>query len=625
MARKPRRDIFFEKNLFVYRAIQVAVMMVICFGALAARLVYVQQVEHHKYVTESERNRIRVRASEPVRGRIFDATGAVVAENQHSYQLVLSPSEIDDLDDTIERLGNLIEIKERDIQRFIKLRRVASAFDAIPLRGNLTDEEIARLAVVNHKFPGVDITDTYDRYYPLGSTYAHIVGYIGRINDRELEANKGAWYSSSAYIGKTGLERFYERQLRGTPGIARQEVNASGKTVRILEETKPIPGRDFYLTIDHRAQDKAIAVLGKETGALVAVDPRDGAVLAMASTPVFDSNLFLGGISVADYRRLADDPERPLYDRTVLGQYPPGSTIKPHIVLQALAKNVVPSGYSINCPGYYMLPDVDHRYRDWAKWGHGRVNLTDSIEQSCDVMFYDLAFNMGIDRLSAGLKEFGLGEKTGIDQIGERSGLVPTRDWKQSRRGQKWFPGETIITGIGQGYMMATPLQLAYSTALIASRGKTPRPHLQAGYRDNLTGVYRPFTPEPHAYEIKASKSQWDMVEKAMFRVTAGGRGTARKVFAENAYRIAGKTGTAQVFSIAQDSVYNADAIDRKLRDHALFVAYAPIEDPQIAVSVLIEHGGSGGSVAAPIAKRFLDYYLLELQPLQQQEREAQQ
>ncbi len=608
------RDPYFEGHLFRVRAVVAGLAALCLLSVLIGRLVYLQWVEHEHYAAESKNNRVRVRALEPTRGMILDRNGVVLAQNLPSYQLQMVHEEVEDVDATLAALREVMDISESEEERFRKLLRRSRRFEPVPIRGHLSESEVARFVVVRHLFPGVDVAATLVRNYPQGELMAHAVGYVGRINEKELRDSEFGSYANASYIGKTGIEHYYEQELRGETGFERVEANVAGRVVRTLERVPPQPGQDLVLSLDTQLQHAASEALGDESGSIVAIDPITGEVLALVSHPAFDANLFVNGISVADYKALNENPERPLFNRSVYGQYPPGSTIKPHLALASLRLQLTSASEGHVCKGYYQLPNVDHRYRDWKRWGHGKVQLDAAIEQSCDVVFYELAHRMGIDDLAGSMKDFGLGVPTGIDLPSERSGLVPTRDWKRRNKNDIWYPGETLIAGIGQGFMLATPLQLAMSVAQLASRGLTPVPRLHKGERiDGEMHYFSRTIPAQPVYD--ASPEQWRYIIDAMRDTAVVPLGTARKAFEGAAYSVAGKTGTAQVFSIEQDEEYNAEGLERKLRDHALFVGFAPIEAPRIAILTLVEHGGSGGGVAAPVARRVLDAYLNDIEP----------
>ncbi len=609
--RDPIRDHYFEASLFRSRAIFAALICSTLLLLVAGRLFFLQGVGYSHYETLSTSNRVRLMALAPTRGRVFDRNGVLLAENQPTFSLELTPESVPDLPGTLARLRELLEFDEEDVVRLRKALRRNRPFEGIPLLNNLSDDEVARIAADRHRFPGVDIAARLSRHYPLADLTAHVLGYVGRIDERELQALDPNNYSGTSYVGKTGIEKQYEDLLHGSVGFQQVEVNAEGRILRVLEDMPPVPGRDIYLTLDITLQAAARDALGDYSGAVVALDPANGDVLAMISRPTFDPNLFVNGIPAATYADLSRAEKRPLFNRALSGQYPPGSVIKPFLALAALETGLQPPGRVQFCRGYYMLPNDERRYRDWKKRGHGAIDLHDAIAQSCDVYFYDLALRLGIDRISPYLEAFGFGQRSGIDSTGEAAGILPSRAWKRKLRNEPWFPGETLITGIGQGYLSATPLQLASATATLASGGVRMRPRLLAGVDA------APAARDTHGAQVLSrveivNEANWQHVAKAMEDVVHHFLGTAFTAHSDVTYRSAGKTGTAQVVAIAQDEEYDAEQLAFKLRDHALYVAYAPAQRPRIAVAVLVEHGGSGGSVAAPVARRVIDAYLRE-------------
>lgn len=604
-----------ERRLLFRRGAIAGLFMLALFGVLAGRLAHLQVNSYQHYMTLSQENRIKLVALPPPRGLIYDRNGVVLAENRPSFRLALTPEEVKDIDATLAQLAEIIDLSEADISRFRELLSRTRRFEEIPLKLRLTEEDVAQLAVNRHRFPGVEVQAQATRYYPLGEVAAHAIGYVGRINAQELqrltEQGRAADYSGSSHIGKLGIEHYYQDLLHGSVGVEKVETNALGRVIRTLERTPPVPGSDIHLSLDIRLQQAAEEALGDYTGAIVAIAPKTGEILAFVSQPNYDLNLFVNGIDIETYRSLQEDPGTPLFNRALRGQYPPGSTVKPLVALAALHHGAVRSHDHIYCPGYYTLPGVDHRFRDWKRSGHGRMNLTEAVAQSCDVYFYDLAYKVGIDDLSEFLQEFGLGHRTGIDLTGELPGLMPTRAWKRANRGQPWFHGETLITGIGQGFMLATPLQLAEATATLANRGIRIRPHLRraVGAPDDDSRP-APIVELQHEPIVLQDMQHWGDVIESMRQVVHGRTGSARAIGRGLAYEIAGKTGTAQVFGIAQDAKYDASKLARELHDHGLFVTFAPIEDPEIALAVVVEHGGSGSGVAAPIARQVLDAYM---------------
>ena len=613
MAHRERlKDDYLETRLIQRRIIVSAVIVVLMMSLVLVRLYMLQVVEHDHYSTLSNSNRVRLKALPPARGLIYDRNGVVLADNLPAYRLEIIREQVDDLETTLQGLEEYVEISELEIKRFRQALKRRRPFESVPLLLNLSDDEVAILAVNLHKFEGVEINARLNRNYPLGAHAVHALGYVGRIDERDLSRVDETHYAGTSHIGKLGLEKFYEDILHGDVGYQRVEVNASGRTLRVLEEEAPVAGKNLHLTIDSKLQQLAEDLFSDKRGAVVAIDPNSGEILALVSMPSFDPNLFVNGISVKDYSALRDSIDRPLFNRALTGQYPPGSTTKPFFGLAGLEYSVVGPRQKKFCGGYYLLPNEERRYRDWKKEGHGPMDLVSAITQSCDVYFYDLSYGLGIDRMSEFMTQFGFGERTGIDSTGERPGLMPSREWKRRARGMPWFPGETLITGIGQGALLATPLQLASSTGALANKGRQYRPHL-VKWIDNDDGSENE-EKEPeliHDYTLKKN-SNWKHVVKGMVNVVHGLRGTANRIGVDAPYKIAGKTGTAQVFGIAQDEEYDEETVSDRLRDHALFVAFAPAEKPEIAIAVIVENGGHGSSVAAPIARKMMDAYLLK-------------
>lgn len=601
------KDTLAENRIFLGRIVAAFVLILLMIAGLVVRLVYLQIVGHEHYATLSKDNRIKIAPLPPTRGIIYDRRGRMLAQNVPTYSLELIPEQIENLDETLSQLRQLLNISDDKIDLFHKLRKRNKAFTSTPLLLNLSDEEVAKFAVVRPYFPGVDVYARLVRHYPYGDLASHVVGYVGRINEQEMKTLPVAEYRGTNHVGKIGIEKSYEEQLHGTAGYEEIETNAQARAVNTVATVEPIAGANIYLTLDIELQKIAYDALSEYNGAAVAIDIKTGGVLVFASRPGFDPNPFVSGISAKDYKDLKSSPDQPLYNRALRGQYPPGSTAKPFLALAGLEYGVTDFNHRLFCPGYYRLPNVDHKYRDWKKWGHGMVDMNEAITQSCDVYFYDLAMALGIDKMHEFMDKFGFGRKTGIDLVGEVDGLMPSKDWKKRHRNQAWFPGETLITGIGQGYMQVTPLQLARATATLANYGKVVTPHLvqriiNANHADSIELLEDEVLP--------LNRKNVDNIFLGMTNVVHGARGTAGRLAKAINYQIAGKTGTAQVFSIKQEEKYNEDAIDFKMRDHALFIAFAPVHDPQIAVAVVAEHGGHGGSVAAPIAGEIIDAYL---------------
>jgi penicillin-binding protein 2 len=513
------------------------------------------------------------------------------------------------MDETLLGLQTLLAIPADKIELFQKLRKRQKRFVSTPLLLSMNDEELAKFAVVRPYFPGVDIHTRLVRHYPYTDLAAHVIGYVSRINESELKDLPISEYRGSTHIGKLGIESSYENDLHGKTGYAEIETNVQARLLNTLNEVNPEPGADLYLTLDIELQKTAYDALAGYNGALVAIDIKTGGVLALVSRPGFDPNPFVVGIANEAYQALQVSENQPLYNRALRGLYPPGSTLKPFIALAGLEFEAINPEQRLNCPGYYQLPGVDHQYRDWKKGGHGSVDLNQAITESCDVYFYRLASMLGIDNIHSFLQQFGFGEKTGIDLIGEKTGLLPSREWKLAQKKQSWYPGETLITGIGQGYLQVTPLQLARATATLANQGRVVTPFLV----DKIVRAHETSPgPELHQDTITLKPENVSTVIDGMINVIHSPRGTAKGINTHINYLIAGKTGTAQVLGIKQNAKYNENSIDFKFRDHALFISFAPANDPKIAVAVIVENGGHGGSVAAPIAGQVIKQYLKE-------------
>ncbi len=607
------KDHFRETRLFTNRAVIALFLAVALMILLLVRLFDLQVLQHDTYSVLSDKNRVHIRAVPPTRGLIYDRNGALLAENLPSYQLEITRERVTDLDSTIAELRQLIDISDENIVRFKKRLKRTQRHKPVPLRTRLSDIEVARFAVNRHRFPGVDTVAHLYRHYPFNGRGVHALGYVGRISEQELHRIDNTNYEGTDFIGKTGIEKFYEDLLHGEVGVERVETNAQGRTLRVLERTPPIPGLNLYLNLDIELQRIAEAAFGDNNGALAAIDPSDGSVLALVSMPTFDPNLFVGGIDSKTYRALQDSPDQPMFNRVLRGRYPPGSTVKPFVGLAGLEYGLIDPNVSTYCQGWYMLDGDERKYRDWKKTGHGHMDLTQAIVESCDVYFYDLALTLGIDRISQFLEPFGFNDLTGIDTSGELTGLVPSRHWKRQVKRTIWYPGETLITGIGQGFFLATPLHLAEATATLSRYGHQLRPRLLAATEDpdSREIIGRPAVPNITVPVL--DRANWDYIIRAMTKVVHSPKGTARRIGQGAKYKIAGKTGTAQVFGIKQDEEYVEEEIAKKLRDHALFVGFAPVENSRIAVAVVVENGGSGGAVAAPIARKVMDYYLHQM------------
>ncbi len=611
------KDHWREQRLFSNRTLIALITAAVLICGVMGRLFYLQVIKHSYYSELSQGNRVRLEPMPPDRGLIYDRMGAVLAENTPAYELELTPEQVPDVADTLRRLADLGLIDPDQVPSLERVIRTGRKFSPVPLRLSLSETDIATFSVRQYAFPGVEIQTRLARWYPFGESAVHALGYVGIISEDDLKRIDRDEYGGSALIGKSGLESAYETELHGAAGQQQVVVNAQGRHVdRLggvpihLENKPPRGGNDLILGIDMRIQRIAETALAGRRGAVVALDPNTGNIVALVSTPTYDPNKFTRGISTKEYVALRDDLDKPLFDRALRGTYPPGSTIKPFMGLAGLEYDAIDPTAVRNCHGGFTLPGSSHVYRDWKKEGHGTVDMRHAIATSCDVYFYGLAEVLGIEHIHTALSELGFGKLTGIDISGERPGLVPSPAWKQQAYKQAWYPGETVIVGIGQGYLLTTPLQLAHAAGIIATRGKNYRPRLVTAIRDAVTRQVKPLPPvEDPALTLK-DPTHWDVILEGMERVMEpGGTGAASARGAP--YRMAGKSGTAQVFNIGQNQKYEAGRVSERLRDHALFIVFAPAEAPTLAVAVLVENGGHGGSAAAPIARRVLDAYLL--------------
>lgn len=619
----PIKDHHSERRLFIARVALASTIGILMLGAVVGRLVQLQIVNYEVFAEQSQGNRYRIEAVPPTRGLIFDRKGRVIAENLPAYQLELIPEQVDDLDTTLQRLAALELIASEDIESLKEVAMSGPGFKPVALNLRLTDEEIANFALQRPRFPGVDFKPRLIRHYPHGEATAHAVGYVGALSKADLERLEQSEYAGTTLTGKTGVEGSYESALHGDVGFNNVVTNALGRRVpadsrdivnALPDNVAPAPGEDVYLSLDLDLQLLATEALRGQRGALVAIDPRSGDILALVSAPSFDPNKFAVGMTTSEYSALQNDLAQPLFNRAIRGAYPPGSTIKPMLAIAMLETGATSLTHTTMCIGYFMLPNSTHRYRDWKPEGHGEMDIVSAITQSCDVYFYEISVELGIDNIHRYLDMFGLGHSTGIDIRGEHKGLVPSREWKRNtfseRTDQNWYHGETVIASIGQGYMLATPLQLANSIAAVATRGERYRPRLVAATQNTVSGERTLYPPERLDDLLLEDESHWDTVIQGMHQVMQGARGTARAAGANAEYQMAGKSGTAQVFSVAQEDEYDEDEIELRLRDHALFVAFAPLEDPRIAVALIVENGSSGSRVAAPIARQVMDQYL---------------
>ncbi|HAS6052624.1 penicillin-binding protein 2 [Vibrio vulnificus] len=617
MMRKRRttiRDYQAEARLFANRALVSFFGIVALMGVLVTNLYNIQVNQYQDYKTRSNDNRIKVVPIAPNRGLIYDRNGVLLAENRPVFDLEITPEKVKNMDATIAQLQTLFEITPEQIERFHRERKRTRRFKSVPILSQLTEKQVAVFSVNQYRFPGVEVSGTLKRYYPYGEILTHVIGYVSRINDRDMQRlsdeGKEANYQATRDIGKLGIEKFYEDMLHGTAGYQEVEVNSRGRVIRTLKFVPPVPGKDIVLNIDIKLQTYVHQLLDGRRGSAIVLDPKDNGILAMVSSPSYDPNAFVHGISGKGYSDLLNDKNRPLVNRSTLGIYPPASTVKPFIAVSALQEGVVTPNTTRNDPGYWRIPNSDTRpFRDWLRWGHGRVNLVQSIEESVDTFFYQIAYDLGIDRLSNWMSMFGFGDYTGIDIFEESKANMPTRDWKMSRHKTPWYKGDTIPVGIGQGYWTATPMQLAKATSVLVNEGNVTAPHLLRATIENGEAfdnrvlsdyvTYPPIQNVPDKY--------WNLAKEGMRLVNHGKKGTARRSFTGMSYMTAGKSGTAQVFGLAEDQEYNADELAEHLRDHALFTGFAPFDDPKIIVTIVLENAGGGSSNGAPVARRIFD------------------
>ncbi|MCA3133953.1 MAG: penicillin-binding protein 2 [Rhodocyclaceae bacterium] len=607
------RDLVRALRQFQVRLVICAGLVLFAFLLLLMRFFYLQVVRHQDYLAQAEDNRISVLPVAPNRGLILDRNGTVLAHNYSAFTLEITPKETPDLEALVDALAEVIDIQPKDRARFRKLLDERHDLDSVPIRTRLSDEEVARFSANRYRFPGAAIDARLFRHYPNGELASHVIGHIGRLGERDkarLEKEGVAQnYSSADYLGKAGLEAFYERDLHGVTGYEHVETDAAGRAVRTLRRQLPVSGNNLQLALDLKIQEVAERAFGTRRGALVAIEPATGGVLALVSRPGFDPNLFVEGIDLSSWDALNNDTAKPLNNRALSGVYPPGSTFKPFMALAGLELGKRSPRYTIADPGYFVLPGSAHRFRDWKQGGHGMVDLHRSIVISCDTYYYGLAMDLGIDNLHRFIGQFGFGKTTGIDIAGESGGLLPSQAWKQKRFGQKWFLGDTISVGIGQGYNLATPVQLAFATAILANSGVVYRPHLVRSVESSQSGERRWIEAQPFGtFPIRPENLV--RVRDAMVDVNKPG-GTAAQAFAGASYAVAGKTGTAQVIGMKQNEKYDESRVAEQYRDHALYIAYAPADNPKIALAILVENGGHGGSAAAPIARAVFDYVVL--------------
>ncbi|OCG71072.1 penicillin-binding protein 2 [Gilliamella sp. Occ3-1] len=617
------RDHSAEASLFLRRALFSFIAIIILIIVLIVNLAGLQILNYSYYSTKSNDNRIEIIPISPNRGMIYDRNGMPLAINNITYQLNIIPDKTKNLNKQFDELKKIVDLTDEDIETFQKERRNYKAHRPVPLKDDLTEKQIARFVVDQHRFPFVSIVGIQHRYYPYGSSLTHILGYISKINSQDkqrlADENKTSDYVATFNIGKMGIEKYYEDVLHGTPGYEKVEVNSRGRIVRQLNQHPPQAGEDIYLSINLKLQLYIEQLLAGRKAAVVAIDPNNGEILALVSSPSYDSNSFVGGISSTKYRELLKDPSKPLFNRALLGAYPPASTVKPFISIAALSEGVITPKSVVNDPGWWQLPGTERRYRDWLKWGHGRVDILRAIEESVDTYFYQVAYDMGIDRLNSWMTKFGYGQRTGIDisPNEETRAVMPSREWKIKRHKKSWLQGDTIPVGIGQGYWTATPIQMAKALTTLINNGKTYTPHFLLYKKSDIlnSNELQPLVkPEKYLEDnslVNVKSTYWNVAKEGMRRVMFGSRGTARKLYTDAKYQAAGKSGTAQVYGLKQDEVYNAHKIPEHLRDHALFIAYAPYDKPKIALAIVLENGGGGSSNGGAVARKILDFYLL--------------
>lgn len=606
------RDRQAEATLFYRRAVLALLVILIMSAVLLSNLYRLQVTKHNDYNTRSRDNRVRVLPVAPNRGLIYDRNGVLLADNRPVYSLELVPEEIDNLKQDVAELSALLNISPEEQETFLEASRVNRRFKKLPLKSNLTDEQVAKFSVNQHKYPGAYVEARLKRYYPFGDVLTHALGYVAKINKKDLERlsreEKIANYKGTRDIGKQGIERYYEDSLHGKAGLQEVEVNSRGRITRTVHFIPPEPGHDLHLSLDIQLQLKAAELLADKRGAVVALDPRDGSVLALLSSPSYDPNPFVQGISGKAYRKLLNSTDRPLINRTTQGQYPPASTIKPILGLLALNEGVVTPETRIWDPGWFKIEGVKRKYRDWKKWGHGWVDIHSALEGSCNVYFFDVATKLGVNKIDHFTAQFGFGEYSGIDIREESSAVRPSRGWKRAKHNQPWYLGDTVNIGIGQGYWTTTPIQLAHAIGIVARKGDNFTPRMVQAIQSPTGTIQLPPVQQPSITLKK--KSYWDDVFEGMRRVNHSPKGTARHAFKGTSYVSAGKSGTAQVFSLKEDEEYDAEKLSKRQHDNAMFVAFAPLDNPQIVIAVALENQGGGSSNAAPIARAMIDTHV---------------
>ena len=596
-----------EQKVFKLRVVFSSVIMLLMTFILVFRLFNLQITKHAYYVEEALGNQMQNLPITPIRGDIFDRNGKILATNKFSYRLTITPEKVTNLNDTLIELEINEYINSKDIENFNKNLKRYKKFHNIPIKFNLS-ESLAAAFLVDNQMPGVEVEPYFHRVYPYGESSSHVIGYVSSMSKEDKSKYDKKNYEGTSFVGKIGIEKQYENLLHRESGVKQIERNVAGRVVDSKIIIPSIPGQDLYLNIDIDLQLKAESLLGNTRGVIALIDVNDGSVLSLASTPSFNPNWFVNGISLKRYKELQDNQDLPLFDRSTKGLYPPGSTIKPMVALAGLEQKNITIKHSVFCPGFYKRNDYSRKFNDWKRTGHGRVDTIESIAQSCDVFFYDLAYRMGIDQIHDSLSYFQFGNKTGIDLPGELGGILPSREWKKINKDEPWYRGETLITGIGQGFMTASPIQLALATGAIANKGNLQTPRVLMHSQSKNGESYLESIPKSKQIPIK-DINNWELIIEAMKQTIYGKLGTAKRLNNKLNYTLAGKTGTAQVFGLDPEEEYIAENIDEKLRDHALFTAFAPINNPQVAIAVIVENAGSGSSKAAPLARELLDEY----------------
>jgi len=613
------KNLYKPKNLqyflseFKNRILLILLFILILIIAISFRLHLMQVVQHEHHVTKADKNRIHLKPIPPIRGKIFDRKGRVLAGNTQYYNLGLVIERSTNLKQTLDKIRGIISISDNDLLKFEKNREYTRAYEPVVLKRRLSEIEIAKIEVNQHQLSGIEILTQHDRYYTHAKAFAHVTGYVGRINKEELKTIDKGNYMLTSHIGKTGVEKSYEKILHGTTGYKKVETNSHGKILRTLEVTNPVSGSNIYLTIDIDLQELAMRLMQNKRGSVIAFNPQNFETLVMLSSPGFDTNLFVNGISHKEYNKLRDSIDLPLFNRAINGKYPPGSVIKPFVGLAGLESGLIKAKDKIRCHGYYQIQNTKHKFRDWKRSGHGYTDMQKAIAESCDVYFFDLAYNLGIDQIKAYVNLFGFGKKTNIDLPHESSGFIPSKEWKKKQQNPEWNPGETLNVGIGQGKLQITPIQIAYATAILANYGKSYKPTLV--YRISPSAQTKTNTEDTAKKIAIKDIRNWELMIDAMQKVVHSNRGTAHNINVKDSYKIAGKTGTAQVFTVKQNQKYDEKNLDARLHDHALFIAFAPITEPKIAIAVIVENGKHGSTTAAPIARSIMDNYLLNILP----------